>query len=467
MNAPRYLFIGELRQNASASFGGQAAEGWIDAPLCRDGLGRPTLRGEGQAGALLAMARKLFREVPAHLGGVMNRQPSAWRTYASHPDPAILSGLRQCVRIDPQTAAASHGALFDMETLPSGTRWPFLLELDLKQVPEASRRKALAVTARVLQAWADGYAWLGRNVARGMGWFTLEDLLVLELGDADLWPNAFTASPYAYAKQLGADRWVKLPDFIDQKQFADKLNGVPVDGAGRWRRYEAELRFDADKDYPFGALSVGGHAGYDTAPACPGDDVLLCPEGMARDQYTAQWEPDRSIATAPDLLPYIPGSSLRGPLRHRLSWWLKRLGNPPDGEVFKDFKALFGNDEPTGEPGQQSLAPSSALFIRDAFIDAGKGYRLALLPSHAEDEFSGGTYGNALYNRLAVLGGVFKTRLVLQASPEKTLDDLDAIFKPARLLAEKGYIPIGGASRHGFGHGRWEFGVPVDCGGSW
>ncbi|MGZ8219365.1 RAMP superfamily CRISPR-associated protein [Methylomagnum sp.] len=446
---PHYLFLGTLVQEASASFGGQEAEGWVDEALCRDGKGRYTLRGEGQAGALLSMARKLFRGIPHRLGGVMTRQPSAWRTYTTHPELDSLgeAELRQCVRIDPKTAAADEGALFDLETLPPGTRWPFLLELDASLLGEGEGGRATAITAHVLQAWANGYAWFGRGVARGLGWFKLDHPRVLTLSETDVWPNAFTASPFAYAAELAAGRAEPLANFIGQQT-------IRPDGTWRWRTYDLTLSFgdpDPEGYDGLGALSIGSHAGYDATPPYPEGQVIW-PDGL--ENHARLWKPDRFVTAtgAKPPLPYIPGSSLRGPLRHRLAWWLNR-----QGRTDTEFETLFGYVKEPNEDRKQTEAKSSALLIRDAFPEPKEGWRMALLQSHAEDEFSAGTCGVALYNRLAVMSASFQTRVVLEAPSEAKLIEMDELFKAAQKLATLGFVPIGGATRHGFGRGRWEF----------
>lgn len=464
--SPRYLFFGTLVQESSASFGGQEAEGWVDAALCRDGKGRYTLRGEGQAGALLSLARKLFKTLPSNLdrrngqGGRVDHRPSAWRTYTTHPEPDSLGEAepRQCVRIDPRTAAADDGALFDLETLPKGVRWPFLLELDTALVNDGEAHRAAAITAHVLRAWAAGYAWFGRGAARGLGWFTLKDARVLTLNDGDVWPNAFTASPFAYAAELwwnaaaepGPKRAVDLAAFL----ASPERGGISSDGDWCWRTYDLALNFGAADPEGYGglgALSIGSHAGYDLAPPFPEDGRLLTADGLSKPE--GHWRPDRYVATtgADSPLPYIPGSSLRGPLRHRLEWWLGRLGRQDTDR--ETCRKLFGHiDKPQPQ--------SAALLIRDAFPDPESGWRMALLPSHAEDEFSAGTYNNALYNRLAVLNAVFRTRVVLEAPNAAELAELERLFEPARRLAEQGFVAVGGAGRHGFGHGRWKFEEP-------
>lgn len=457
MKPARYLFLGHLVQDSSSSFGGQNGENWVDQPFCRDGQGRHTLRGEGQAGALLAMARKLFKRVPRSLGGDDKRLPSAWRTYTTHPCRPPASELRQCVRINPKTAAAEDGALFDLETLPPEVCWPFLLELDLGLPDEAENGAMLAVTVRVLRAWSDGYAWLGRGVARGLGWFTLNQPRVLALTETDNWPDSFRDDPFKYAEELAAGRSKELDTFIEEQKSTGGIIILP-DGDWRWRSYNLTLRFGvfAQSDYDgLGALSIGSHAGYDAKPPYPGDEFLLRPTGL-KDFSSSHWIPDRFVATTgAKLLPYIPGSAIRGPLRHRLAWWLNRQGG--DESALEAFGKLFGYVKKATEGEEKTDARSSALLIRDAFPTSSDSWRMALLPSHAEDEFAGGVYGNALYNRLAVLDAAFTTRVVLEAPRDDDLGKLEKLFKQAQRLASLGFVTVGGASRHGFGHGHWEF----------
>ncbi len=155
--------------------------------------------------------------------------------------------------------------------------------------------------------------------------------------------------------------------------------------------------------------------------------------------------------------PFIPGSALRGPLRHRLDWWLER--SDADCAVRKVCRQLFGAVD-------QAPATAAALLICDAFLTDNNDWRMALLHSHAEDEFSGGTYGSAKYDRLALVNARFTSRFVIECR-EAELADLQALFKIAQNLAELGLTAIGGATRRGFGQGLWKIEQAKVYGGSW
>jgi hypothetical protein len=168
----RTLFIGTLIQTTALSVGGRDLPGSItDAPLCRDGRNRFTLRGQTLAGALIATARRLG-PVPEYISGEIAGfsnpppPPSRWRSFASHPTGEAQSEIRQHVRIDPRTGAAEDNGLFNLETLPAGIEWPFLLEVD-SQGDEGANAEAIAWHA--LQEWQAGRCYLGREVARGLG----------------------------------------------------------------------------------------------------------------------------------------------------------------------------------------------------------------------------------------------------------------------------------------------------------
>jgi CRISPR/Cas system CSM-associated protein Csm3 (group 7 of RAMP superfamily) len=88
-----------------------------------------------------------------------------------------------------------------------------------------------------------------------------------------------------------------------------------------------------------------------------------------------------------------------------------------------------------------------------------------LLHSHAEDEFSGGAYGSAKYDRLALLNAQFSSRMVIECR-ESELANLTALFKKVCRLAELGLTPVGGATRRGFGQGIWSIKEHEIYGGS-
>lgn len=417
----RSLFVGTLRQDSFLSVGGTTDPfTTVDSPFCCDGRGRPTLRGSGLAGALVATLRRLNGAVPDHVsGGENGRQPSAWRFFNSHPavqDAGALAA-RQHVAIHPQTGTALEGALFNVETLPPRTEWAFLLEVDSSQAANAAD---LAEAA--LAHWAAGRCLLGREVARGMGWMTLTDLRRHDLGmeAVDLWPNAEKADHYrAYIKEkFGSGRAVE--------PASGELPG--------WVEIRGQLQAGPDQDgYGLDSLSIGGHASEELTAAW--DQRYLGPAEIGKD-----FGPDTAIVTWPhgnSRIPFIPGSSLRGPLRHALHRHRPEL-----------VDSLFG-----------TTAESAKLLICDAFPLDPMQTTLAWFQMHAEDEFSGGAFGSAKFDRVAVVEGSFEVRIVIENT---TAAELAAVHDLLR-LAEQRQLGFGGGKWRGHGWLRWtgsETGTP-------
>lgn len=431
MTSPyRTLFVGTLVQESFLSVGGvDDPATTVDSPFCRDGLDRPTLRGTGLAGALIATLRRhLGDKVPETISGSdKGRQPSIWRFFNSHPASGSGSAYRQHVAIDERTGAAATSMLFNVETLPPGTCWPFLLEVD------TSRDASAANLAReALAHWAAGRCLLGREVARGLGWMRLVGLREYELtpDQVDLWPRATRSDDY-----LG---------YIEE-QFAQLAQNVPAADKPLpgWVEITGSVIAGEHEDgWGIDSLSIGGHASEELLAAWDAER-FLAPDGM--NDPGAAFDPDFAIVTfeqraadgSPARLPYIPGSSLRGPLRHALARLQRARGKP-----LQPVEELFG-----------TVKQSAKLLIQDALPDPREEVRLAWLQHHAEDEFSGGAYGPAKFDRVAVMQGRFAWRMVLEDATEDQKTLLQDLFA----LARAGQIGIGGGQWRGHGWLQWKF----------
>lgn len=432
MTSPyRTLFVGTLVQESFLSVGGtDDPDTTVDSPFCRDGLGRPTLRGTGLAGALIATLRRcLGAPVPATISGSnKGRQPSVWRFFNSHPVAAGNPAYRQHVAIDARTGAAASGALFNVETLPPGTCWPFLLEVDTERDPQAAEQAREA-----LSHWLAGRCLVGREVARGLGWMRLEDLHEYRLTDAhrDAWPCARKADAYpAY-----------LASTFSEIARPVESTGQPLPG---WREITGTVSAgERDDGYGIDSLSIGGHASEELAAAW--DPHYLAPDGMS--DPAKSFDPDFAIVTFEGKdaqqkvvrLPYIPGSSLRGPLRQALARLRKA-----QGEQAPLVESLFG-----------TVDKGAKLLIRDAVPDLSAGapeLRLAWMQHHAEDEFTGGAYGAAKFDRVAVFQGRFRWRMVVEDGTEAEKIALDEVFQ----LCQTGQLGIGGGQWRGHGWLNWQ-----------
>lgn len=449
----RTLFTGRLVQESFLSLGGTDDPlTTVDSPFCRDGRGWPTLRGSGIAGALVATLRRALNDpdgkkgkLPAYVSDSdQGRQPSVWRFFNSHPqqvvdrhaDKIIDAGnvysydYRQHVAIHPQTGAAEDQMLFNVETLPPETAWPFLLE-----VVTTVHADAAELAEDALSHWMAGRCLIGREVARGMGWMRLENLERYDLttAHADRWPNARQAENYA--------------DYIS-KTFRDCKKTImpakaPLPG---WQEYTFTLRAGERDDgefagYGIDSLSIGGHASEEMVAAWD-ESSFLTPDGMDAAKVKTAFDPDFAVVTLEKdgkRIPYIPGSSLRGPLRHALARLLKAAGKP-DHTLIR----LFGKTE-----------QSARLLIRDAYLATDQQCKLqyAWLQQHAEDEFAGGAYRSSKFDRVAVMQGRFCGRLVIEDAENEDIEGFEAL----KALAEQGQIGIGGGQWRGHGWLRWKF----------
>jgi CRISPR/Cas system CSM-associated protein Csm3 (group 7 of RAMP superfamily) len=446
-NKPFLLIKGELIQQTAASLGGNGESDWVDHVLCRDGLRRCTLRGETLAGALLATARKVNPTPPQVISGKSSKMPSVWRLFTSHPVAEPISEVRQNVRIHAQTGAAADGALFDAETLPPGTRWPFLLEIDMAAADE-SAEAVLKTTLQALALWEKGYCWLGRAVARGTGWFKLENAVVAE-ADWDHWPNSGIDDLESYFMTTFNGRARSL----EQYWFEKRLSAI-VQSDWHYIEYQLTLTVGAPPadDYGIDFLAVGGHAGdallLDVQEDLIARQRLLLPQAGLSERVTQHWLADQVFAYTRangQMKPYIPGSSIRGVLRHAAEWWAHKHGLD-----VQPLTQLFG--AMTDKPLAGKLLVSDAHLTHDV-------WQAALLKMHSEDEFAGGVYENALFDRLVLTQAQFGARLVIEAKRDE-IEALNTALQPVIELARQGFIGLGGQAWRGFGHLHWQI-TPV------
>lgn len=482
----RTVFFGQLVQRSAFSSGGNDPDQRTDNPLCRDGLGRYLLRGTGLAGALAATARKVYgaelpKEICRHPSFDPARDdvpyPSCWLTHHAHLSSTLdkqSSEFRQGVAIRQQTGARAGRALYDVEVLPEGTCWNFFLEVESAR--DTQDELGLRLAALALFEWREGRCLLGRSVARGLGWMQLRQCRVLTLKIEDLlcWPNALRGndaadwSEWEQLQRLTAQR-PRLVRSLDVAYLNDLGAGPQDTQPWHYRQCEICIEVGADADgYGLDGLSVGGHAldiltsGWDSEHyLAPGkyDDPLSAQQAM-RDVY----QPDHQLAmyrnADGDSVPFIPGSSIRGVLRHALSRQLRlqeltirdpslTREKPEDKQdaIDKqdDVENLFG-----------STLKSAALLIRDGYLVDGCAWRAAWLQQHAEDEFTGGVYRSAKFDRMALIQGLFRCALLLEGPDESKLAEqqnlLDQVLERGRL----GHLPLGGNQWRGLGWVRWQ-----------
>jgi len=192
------IITGTLKARTAVHIGSGAGGDLTDALIRRDAAGAPVIPGTATAGALRALATRLAPRLGGemcaalrgsddpcdcsvcHLFGDIN--PSNAEDATSEASRLLVFNarlnelpqtlVRDGVGINRVTGAAARAGRvkFDLEVLPAGAT--FELRMELRDTgPEDEQ-----LLAAVLTEWKAGRAWLGGNVARGLGAFALQGI---------------------------------------------------------------------------------------------------------------------------------------------------------------------------------------------------------------------------------------------------------------------------------------------------
>ena len=440
------LVFARIVQESALSVGGNQPHDLVDSPLARDGKGRPVLRGSTLAGCFIASARALAGQLPQAITSPINCKsdplPSVWRVAHAHPLETTQSGFFQHVSIDPRTQAAKDDHLFNLEALPTGTAWNFELEIVPAAAVDFAELEALA--AVVLAEWEKpGGARLGRGSRHGYGWCHLEDISIVRMDTShtSIWPDAF-------APERNADEWIAYFRSKEGVQVLDLSAFVAL----HTKRLESrralvqltgmiqvgERTDDFGQGYGLDTLSIGGHARMQLQAAELFKRVIA-PRDIPF--HEEEFDPDFAITAIPgpdgQLVPYIPGASIRGVWRSRLSRSCQ--ANSMDPEL---IEVLFG-----------STARAGCLSVADALIN--EDWQLLWQQHVAIDEFTGGAFASAKFDRLSIANATFRWRASIEGKSMHEAKRLaEHLSKLLRVLGD-GQMPLGGGIWQGHGHIRW------------
>ncbi len=399
-----------------------------DAAVVRDAFGDYRIPGSSLAGALRAHCGDTHSAAWGTAGKNSNRASSievadgylidwdgtttlAARLKGAVPAFATFTEIQDHVRIDHGTGAAEEGGKFDAEIVPQGTR--FRCELSL--VERGDEAIACEAFDRALFALANGDIALGGDVCSGLGLVrivqqsmtrTSFDLSTAAgLTAARNRPSAIDAS-----SSSGASVFECNPP-VDAVSNSDRVNGVVT------------IRFRTD-----GPLLVGGSQkpnSKETTDKNFGADLVF---GEAR---VADYTKKSLVAK-----PWIPGSSLRGAIRHRAWHIFEALGGTDSKKSIDD---LFGSvDGKNGTASKvrvhgQFLEPQARTHVQHVAID----------------RLTGGSLKGALYSEAPIW------RDDLEISVRVRLDEVSltdaAVLAHALIDMGTGELPIGGGTQRGNG----------------
>jgi hypothetical protein len=298
-----------------------------------------------------------------------------------------------------------------------------------------------------------------------MGWMRLDGLsaYALTTEHLPLWPDALDEKPPQTSEELKNKLAVVSP--IAEQDFPKRFKIPSYSREWYFLTVEGSLTAgEAANGYGWDALSVGARDG---APMDWSDEHFLKPQGLPAAHARAAFEPDQPLAMQPNGQgrqdPYIPGSGLRGPLRHGLS---RRLNAIAGAKAIRDPNARGINAGCHGNPDLVAevfgtTEKGAALLVEDSYLAEEGRWLAALLQHHAEDEFTAGVYESSKFNRIALLRADLRWRLVLEGSEKEQLRKQWAQLSAVIARAEAGHLGVGGNRWRGLGWASWK--VRSEC----
>lgn len=452
MNTRLTIFTATLVQDSALSISGLDRESTSDQPFTVVD-GKPVLSGRGLKGAAVAMARRFFYPLPravSEIGPQKELRRSAWLfRNAEHKAGNETPRLRSGVGILQATGARADGVLYDREVMPAGTKWELDLRVDWRLVGNDEQAAEVeGILGYVLDKhWKEGRCWLGGGAARGLGFCHLTELKAYRIDDTqyEKWVKSGRKPGKEYELQT------EFPHCAPTKSWFFRTLDVDVS-------FGAYRPTDSDSDWGVDMLAIGPHE-FEQGSQRSGTGSWARPS-WAQDAALPADEPARKVEQLTDRAilmdgdaPLIPGSSIRGPLRHAFSQAHRRKGGPSTIQDPHDAQGKVGKLDAAGELFGM-VEQSSALLIRDATAQG--DWSAARLHMHAEDEFSAGSYGTAKRDAVRLLQGTFAVRFVIEGGEKSEVErkqkDLDRLIA----LGKIGHLPIGGHKTKGAGFGQWK-----------
>jgi CRISPR/Cas system CSM-associated protein Csm3 (group 7 of RAMP superfamily) len=347
--------------------------------------------------------------------------------------------MRDRVRINARGAAADTGK-YDLVGVPRGTRFRFELCWHGEAVEDFSGLQTL------LELLAGDAFRLGANTRSGFG---------------RVKPVCISLRKYDLRKPADRDAWLKRNRSLNDVKAAADATMQKVRGCLPGSFHSVSMQVCAVSPFRIGG---GGKAffrlGAAQANASENEKVA---DDLLYSEPTITWSKgdNRGEWQAHSLV--IPASSIKGALRHRFEFHLRRqLGcyveEAGNAGAFQDtVEWLFGAEDVRKRADLDSDGLAGAILFEDIYLDAGPlktgGKNIGMRIHNSIDRFTGGTLDGALYSEEYLSGISFNVNLqidtarVSRLAPEwgeawqATLDDFC-----------QGYLQLGAGGGKGMGH---------------
>lgn len=396
----------------------------FDVVLLRDANGLPTIAGSTLAGMLRdAMSRDQTSQlVEALFGGgadnrgrsdikegrISNLQISFAHVHNADNQPvvgllaaldttsdAVLALLaedhpvtRERVRLNDRGAAADTGK-YDVSAVPAGTRFSFEISAWFDNEQPAEWQALVQLLQR-------GDLRIGRGKRSGFGAFHVQGL---------------TQRCCDLTRAEGRQRFAEYSAEVDA--LAQPLPARPENEANSLYR----IRYQSD-----GLLRMGGNGGTVTAMTAE----QRTPDLLTQVEDTIVWRNNRGQV---ERMVVIPGSAIKGALRHRFVYHINRLAQRfvPDAALqCPEADALFGFAKDNQPPAEKAMGQAGSLIIDDVFIPLAQVTPM-VMQHNAIDRFTGGTIDGALYSEEGLWDVAFEFAVFYRPVTPATDDTLAGI----------------------------------------
>ncbi len=451
----RVIFKGVLTLDTPFHIGSGRASAETDALLLRDGNGingTIFIPGTSISGLLRSNIEHLIGYAVGHeevedcecsicnLFGRANKGAS--RIVVEDAYPTSSRGVatpeyRDGVAISRDTQTARKGAKYDQETLSAGSAFDFELSVDLNDDVDLEEMKKILYIG--FEELYGGRIHIGGSTTRGLGRCHLEIANIYTLNFQE------TDCLIPFLKQ---DDLNDIPDkYI--KKYTEYFEDV---GDALSFKNELKSNIRLELDFEIILKDVGGLLVVKDGRYAFGDDPDI------RFVSTKKWSDTKSdwIATQ-----FIPGGSLKGPLRNRAEQIIRTL--------IPDLKSACDPTDPKTEGGcgkcvvcelfgyskkankvEDEKGLKGRLSLEDAYPIAGKEIQEKKLDFVAIDRFTGGALDKAKFNARIATGGCFKSQLILNGVEVSKLHELALIAHLFKDLYLKD-IRLGYGKYKGFG----------------
>lgn len=421
--------------------GGGEADGLLDAPICRDAFGLWYIPGSSIAGILRATVRQSFgRNAEKSLFGITDDEKGiasrvwcsdavlidfeggfAWQAHVENREKKILSPsfVRDHVRIDVTTGTAENGGKFDEEYVPTGTR--FALEITLNGWGKEPDKQDLQVFSTVIRELCDGRLHFGGKAGNGYGEY---DVLYYE-------GRHFTLTNAKHMQQF--------LNLADEPQFTGECGNV-------WRPEQLSDTSKAGEGISgniviplrsTGPLLIAGGSASEQA------DADMCFATTAFCNYKKKAFESRFV---------VPGSSIKGVLRHRIYDILKTLCIDNSETI---IEKLFGNINNDHTCKGKIAVADAEIAIYGADIPQSQ----QIVQHVAIDRFTGGSIDGHLFNEAPLWADI---QLYVQIRFDDLTELEAALLGHALLDLSTENLPIGSGVNRGNGRLHHLTSDPVD-----